>query len=251
MVYLLDCPSWKWVICWKWVIRRHGNTSFQVWLKSDPSLIQVWSKHEEKEWIFKWIGWVGGQNRSEQFGCFGRFDYQWCFSLPRFASRGRFARAGVGMILRFLSRWQHLPGAGCPIRCPLLIWQSFCHKERALLCNNWEVFVQFIRTNCEWKLIVEGEKLDYRRHWYSLIELTCTELHIRKPPPRVSERLEQVLVEDYKVNCEHLSLNTQSLCFVYVLAWMVEESFTPGPDRVRDLQSPEIFRLFRHIHGIS
>ena len=32
---------------------------------------------------------------------------------------------------------------------------------------------------------------------------------------------------------------------------MVEESFTSGPDRVCDLQSPEIFRLFRHIHGIS
>ena len=31
------------------------------------------------------------------------------------------------------------------------------------------------------------------------------------------------------------------------LAWMVEESFTPGPVRVRDLQSPEIFRLFRQI----
>ena len=35
-----------------------------------------------------------------------------------------------------------------------------------------------------------------------------------------------------------------------IQAWMVGESFTSGPDRVCDLQSPEIFRLFRHIYGI-
>ena len=41
-----------------------------------------------------------------------------------------------------------------------------------------------------------------------------------------------------------------SVVLIVFQAWMVEESFTLGPDWVRDLQSPEIFRLFRHIHGI-
>ena len=50
--------------------------------------------------------------------------------------------------------------------------------------------------------------------------------------------------------CKQIFQDIIKTC-IRIFAWMVEESFTPGPDRVRDLQSPEIFRLFRHIHGIS